>query len=541
MPAMPNDPSSVRAGEDCNEGKEAEMPATVKEAFEEFHEALKLDPTEREDAIETHNAMREHLKESGVVGDSILQGSFARKTMLSPLRKRDVDIVAFLKDPDSGSRVLPDQAMRLIEDALRLLHPSAIFTRLTHAVKSDLGDDKPKFDIVPAYDRNDGSRLIDIANRDNCCWDESDTRIIIDKVSKRNQKCGGNFIHQVRMAKQWAKNIFGDDIPGFVMECIAYQAIDDDQEHAEALGKVFSAGAEMVMAGEVNVPSGDENVLDRLSEEQLKELYNELEGAKDLSEEALRCEKNDDDQDAIGIWHKIFGDLFPDRLLQSPKESITKLAQGGVTITGHATVSSQAHMPTPPTRSWRNDASYKLEKLKDSESSIVSLAEDRHITLKDILDRPEEVCSYIVNQLYVVTSAEVVKNRYRCVILRVIFRPIIELLNEDFPEETVGIEVHRDGQIWATPHNALTRRWKHHNVLSDLCLWYPQDPRRLRWEWEDGFIAYLGIVSRHLQAEEWYRRYGYWPFEDAPHGHNSEGSYHPILSEQIYIRARRVV
>lgn len=505
------------------------MPDKVWEAFEEFDEALGLDPTEKADAEETHNAMRERLKESGVAGDSILQGSFARKTMLSPLRKGDVDIVAFLKASDSDPRVSPNQAMSSITDALHGLFLNVKFNPSRHAVKVVIGDDKPNFDVVPAYDRNDDTNLIDIANCDSGGWDMSDTRIIMDKVSERNQQCEKKFIHQVRMAKQWAKAKLSEKIPGFVMECIAYWAIDKYQEHAEAMGEVFKVGAKLVKHGEVKVPSDSdniaENILGRLSEAQKRELYNKLNDAKTLSEEALGYEKDGDHQAAIGVWYKIFGDPFPAPILQSPKEAITKLTMGGVTSTGHATGSPKADMRTRPTRAWRNGASYVIEQSKTLDSSVSSLADKGHITLRDILDQPEEVCSYLVNQLYIVASAEVVKYKHKVVILQVRLRPIIELLNEGFPEETVGIEVHRLGHIWATPHNADTRRWKHRNVLGDLCLWYPQDPRYLRWEWEDGFISYLGIVSRHLQAEEWYRRYGYWPFKDAPHGLASGDSF----------------
>lgn len=514
------------------------MPADVQYAFEEFDEALKLDANERENAKNTHRKIRVWLDDQGVTAGSILQGSFARKTMLSPLRDRDVDIVAFLKASDSDPRGSPDQAMDLVEDALRKLYTSVEFSRSRHAVKLDFGADKPNFDVVPAYDRNDGSKLIDIANRDSGGWDASDTRIIIDKVSERNQQCEGKFIHQVRMLKHWGKRIFSEDIPGFALECIAYQVIDEDRDHAEALGEVFKVGADLVKAGEVKVPGGDENILDRLSEEQKDELLSKLEYAKNLSEEALRYEKDNDHQGAIGVWHEIFGELFPNRLLQSPKEAMTKLTLGGVTSTGHATASPRADMLTPPTRSWRS-SSYKLEQSNNPKSIISTLAEDGHITLRDILDRPKDVCAYITNHLYVVASAEVVKYSQRTVILQVGFRPIVELLNEDFPEEMVGIEVHRHGQIWASPHNASTRKWKHRNMLGDLCLWYPRDPRRLRWEWEDGFVSYLGIVSRHLQVEEWYRRYGYWPFEDAPHGHTSEDP-SLIIATQISQVLRRV-
>lgn len=46
-------------------------------------------------------------------------------------------------------------------------------------------------------------------------------------------------------------------------------------------------------------------------------------------------------------------------------------------------------------------------------------------------------------------------------------------------------------------------------------------------------VAYITIVHRHLQAEEYWRRTGRWPAEDAPHG---EG-HHPIQTPEMQTAA----
>lgn len=61
-----------------------------------------------------------------------------------------------------------------------------------------------------------------------------------------------------------------------------------------------------------------------------------------------------------------------------------------------------------------------------------------------------------------------------------------------------------------------------------LCLWYPRDPKRLRWTWDDGLEQYVAIVHRHLIGEEWYRREGAWPWPDTPHGNPPDGRAHPV-------------
>ena len=75
---------------------------------------LQLDPAERQAARRLHNDVTSHLSEAGLVAGSFLQGSFARKTMLSPLH--DVDKVVILR---SGlAPIRPVDIMRRIESAL---------------------------------------------------------------------------------------------------------------------------------------------------------------------------------------------------------------------------------------------------------------------------------------------------------------------------------------------------------------------------------------------------------------------------------------
>ena len=160
------------------------------------------------------------------------------------------------------------------------------------------------------------------------------------------------------------------------------------------------------------------------------------------------------------------------------------------------------------------------------------------IEMMEVLDDPHGVCEFIAGPdgPFPVVGAEVKEADGRCVIMHLGFQPIVALRRLGFLDETVGIFVDRSRHILTVPHEAGGRSWLHRTpLIGDLCLWYPGDPRGLRWEWEDGFDAYLGIVSKHLQAEEWHRRGNPWPFEDAPHGVGR----HPIRTMTMRTAARR--
>ena len=87
------------------------------------------------------------------------------------------------------------------------------------------------------------------------------------------------------------------------------------------------------------------------------------------------------------------------------------------------------------------------------------------------------------------------------------------------------MEVAADGGVAAFPLSTEPRKWEHRypndgrNGPGPLCLFFPDDPAPITWSPETGsFEDILGIISRHLQAEEFFRREGRWPWEDAPHG-----------------------
>lgn len=113
-----------------------------------------------------------------------------------------------------------------------------------------------------------------------------------------------------------------------------------------------------------------------------------------------------------------------------------------------------------------------------------------------------------------------------------------ELVAAKYGPERARLLVRWDGSLECTPRGP-RRTWKHRNqrrgdrdeqwTTGSLCLFYPRDPRPLRWEWDDGLEAYVLRAQRHLFYEEYFRRENEWPVEDAPHGHPTSGT-HAIRS-----------
>lgn len=324
----------------------------VDRSFDKFDEALNLDSKDRQAAIDLHHEIREILAKADVCGDAILQGSFARKTMLAPLR--DIDMIGFLNAKHRPLMDKPggvDEAMRRIEDALRPHFPTASFTRLRHAVKITFSDRDFTFDLVPAFDR-EGSSDIDIANHDDDSWDWSNTRELIKKVQQRNGDTDGRFVHQVRMLKHWARNTL-EGISGLYVESAAYDGVSATMRHPEAVCAALRALKQGLETQTQYEPTRVENLYKKLGPDVAEAALPIIGDALRKAEEALELEAAGDDTASLDVWYSLFGDPFPKPPVRSVEDAFRNSLIGGLTSTGVATSSSAARIDTPPVRSWR--------------------------------------------------------------------------------------------------------------------------------------------------------------------------------------------
>ncbi|WP_203417272.1 nucleotidyltransferase [Jiangella ureilytica] len=157
-------------------------------SFTKLDENLNLDPFVRLKAQNIHNTIRDDLTKAGLIAGSFLQGSFARKTMLKPLK--DVDIVCLLpaymwellRGPDG-----PGKAMESFKAPVAERWPGVQFDigdePSGKALRVTLPDVDFTIDLVPAFDQ-EGSYVL-IGDRFEGTWEPSNTRIQLKKVSDR--------------------------------------------------------------------------------------------------------------------------------------------------------------------------------------------------------------------------------------------------------------------------------------------------------------------------------------------------------------------
>jgi hypothetical protein len=328
------------------------MAKTTADAFDEFDENLKLDPAERRAAQAIHNTITEVLLSRGIIVTAFLQGSFARKTMIAPLR--DIDKVVVLH-PDMAGQT-PDQVMDRIEQAIRDSDdiPAAVFDRSRHALQVDFGATTFYFDTVPAWESTTDDDDVMIANRETGGWDRSNTRELIRVVAERNDATGGRFIHQARMGKQSIKHLLDGIIPGLHVESWGYIEITTSLAHDEAVTRILEAGARL-LGCPYTEPTGVDQISSRLKPDVIEAARPVLADAARRAREARALTDAGDHNEAIRIWNELFGDCFPEAEEQDDAAALRRSFQGGgVTSSGTVSTTRATNQPSTPVRPWRD-------------------------------------------------------------------------------------------------------------------------------------------------------------------------------------------
>ena len=329
------------------------LSGKVAGAFARFDQALLLDPKERSAAQKMHHEITTALVSAGVISAHFLQGSFARKTMIAPLRDIDKVVImaqrwAYLATVAGG----PDAAMDLIQEVIARRWPSASFDRTRHSLKVDFGENNFSFDIVPAFETATDDDDVNIADRKTGGWPRSNTRTLLRTVHERNVECEGRFVHQARMVKSFVRNVLGEAFPGLHAEAIAYMAIAKPMNHAQAVAATLTTAVQALRAGYYD-PTGVDRLSDKLDPTVRRNALAAFTTASEQAQEALRLEAAGDDTEALRIWAHVLSAPFPGVTAQTVDQAFA-LAAAGRSITSVGTVSSTtaANQASRRTRSW---------------------------------------------------------------------------------------------------------------------------------------------------------------------------------------------
>lgn len=321
-------------------------------AFRKFDEALNLDPEVRRQAIACYREATEFLIGRGLVSEGFLQGSFARKTMLKPLK--DVDLIVVLSTSTAatvdGSANSPRAALEVIADALGEWRADARIEIKPKAVNVKFPDREFSLDVVPALLGENGDPYI--ANADEGRWQQSKVRRLNALVKTRNQECSKRWVHQVRMLKSLKlTNRAFRDLPGLVFESIAYRVITQTMSDDVAI-EVFLREASTAVLGVIYEPTGEDDLTREWDDATRENLANAFGNLHERARQARILDQAGDSRGAHEEWYRLFGEPFPRPAPRSDAELAGLIARGSVTDSGVVSGTSAGKHALRPARAW---------------------------------------------------------------------------------------------------------------------------------------------------------------------------------------------
>lgn len=173
---------------------------SILEEFEKLRS--KIEPTENEKSLVSagHSKMRSMLENSTDVKivDTFLTGSYARDTMIRPLK--DVDFIVKIHYGHHKNDT-PMQLLSKISRVLRSAYPSTPVIIKQPCIRVQFS--YCHFEVVPAIGFSDDEGLFKIPTDSGLGWQQTYPKIPDKWMTQENKEAGGLFKPTVKMLKRW--------------------------------------------------------------------------------------------------------------------------------------------------------------------------------------------------------------------------------------------------------------------------------------------------------------------------------------------------
>lgn len=211
---------------------------SILEEFEKFRS--KIEPTEQEKTSisSSHTKIRGILSNSDCINivDSFLTGSYARQTMIRPLK--DVDFFVQVHYGNHKSYT-PYQLLRKILIVLKKAYPLTPISITSPCVTVKFN--YCYFEIVPAIGFTDNEELFKIPDKSGTGWQKTYPKIPDKWMTQENKKSEGLFIPTIKMLKRW-RDIHCRFLRSFHLEMLTRMAFDyyNIENYADGIWAFFA-------------------------------------------------------------------------------------------------------------------------------------------------------------------------------------------------------------------------------------------------------------------------------------------------------------
>ena len=289
---------------------------TPEEYLSGFASKLNLTDAEIEQISQTHNKLREKLREKLPVVDDFLTGSYPRNTIIRPKMddKLDVDFFLAFSNDDFGEYELP-KLLEIVKDALEEIQqndPDIVGISEQNRSIAVEYDDGYQIDVVPAIEieRDELYKIFDKRTRQPV---KSNPKLHGENLSEANEATEYGSVKRlvpiIKLLKSWKRDKC-DYVKSFHLELLAVEILKDKKIETFSFGltKFFTKASNYLQEPSLTDPANNENMLDAyLDEDGTREALLDLVAQeRQMAEKASQFEFDSDNENAVKEWKNIF-------------------------------------------------------------------------------------------------------------------------------------------------------------------------------------------------------------------------------------------
>jgi hypothetical protein len=291
------------------------MATTISASFLKFKQNLEITGLQSETVSNRQKNVREVLDDGLDVTDTFLSGSYARSTMISPLKEADVDIIAVLDSKyyhnyNNGQNNGQAGLLDLVKRTLKKTYTStpdisrdgqAVTIRFTDFV----------VDVVPAFNRQGGGYII--ANSIEKNWIETDPKKHVELISASNKAHNGDLVPLIKMIKSWNRNN-NRHFNSFHLEVLALEILNNVtiSDFPSGLRYFFDKGKDLINKRNPDPAGYGGDVGSYINTaEKIQTAVNKFQLAYERALKAEDGARQGQIQNAVNSWITILGDYFP--------------------------------------------------------------------------------------------------------------------------------------------------------------------------------------------------------------------------------------
>lgn len=290
------------------------MATTVQQSFVQLKSNLEITGLQSETVSTRQSRVRDVMQAGMQVNDTFLTGSYARHTMISPLKEADIDVFCVLDNKyfhwyngqNGGPPALLDFVKRTL---LKTYTTTPSISRNGQAVTIRFTDFV--VDVVVGFHRQGGGYLI--PNSVTNSWLSTDPKKHVELVSAANRYHNGNLVPVIKMLKAWNKS-HGSFFRSFHIEVLALQIFTNVTITDFPSGvRFFFDRARAAVRVKTLDPAGYGDDIGKYIDNPSKgdDAVGKLQTALNVALLAEQYNTVNRNRDAIEQWRRLFPDHFP--------------------------------------------------------------------------------------------------------------------------------------------------------------------------------------------------------------------------------------